>query len=94
MKLIQCVVRQEKLNDVVEKLMAVTSGLTLSEVRGHGRQSGHSATYRGVEYHKLLPKVMIEIVADDNRVDDIVKVVIENAGTGRIGDGRIFVDGD
>ncbi len=92
MKLIQCIIRQEKLNDVVEKLMTVTTGLTVSEVRGHGRQSGHPAVYRGVEYQlSLLPKVMIEIVADDNKVDDLVKILSETARTGQIGDGRIFV---
>src|ERR1051326_9025979 len=92
MKLIQCVIRQEKLNDVVEKLMSFTSGLTVSEVRGHGRQRGQSAVYRGVEYRlTLLPKVMIEILSDDNKVDELVKVLIEAARTGQIGDGRIFI---
>jgi nitrogen regulatory protein PII len=92
MKLIQCIIRQEKLNDVVEKLMAVTSGLTVSEVRGHGRQRGHSMNYRGAEYQlTLLPKVMIEILTDDNKVNDLVKIISETARTGQIGDGRIFV---
>jgi nitrogen regulatory protein PII len=92
MKLIQCILRQEKLNDVVEKLMAVTSGLTVYEARGHGRQRGRSAVYRGVEYHiELLPKIMIEIATDDNKVDDLVRILGETARTGEIGDGRIFV---
>ena len=92
MKLIECIIRQEKLSDVVEKLSNVVPGLTVSEVRGHGRQGGHSAVYRGVEYHfTLLPKVMIEMVTEDNRVDDVVKILIETAWTGEIGDGRIFV---
>jgi len=92
MKLIQCILRQEKLNDVVEKLLAVTSGLTVYEARGHGRQRGRSAVYRGVEYHiELLPKIMIEIATDDNKVDDLVRILSENARTGEIGDGRIFV---
>jgi nitrogen regulatory protein P-II 1 len=93
MKLIQCIMRQEKLNEVVEKLTNVATGLTVSEVRGHGRQRGHPAVYRGVEYQlTLLPKVMVEIVADDNRVEDIVKVITETARTGEVGDGRIFVE--
>jgi nitrogen regulatory protein P-II 1 len=93
MKLIQCIVRQEKLNDVVDKLTSVATGLTVSEVRGHGRQRGHPAVYRGVEYQlTLLPKVMVEIVADDNRVEDIVKVITETARTGEVGDGRIFIE--
>jgi len=92
MKLIQCILRQEKLNDVVEKLMAVTSGLTVYEARGHGRQRGRSAVYRGVEYHiELLPKIMIEIATDDNKVDDLVRILGETARTGEIGDGRIFI---
>jgi nitrogen regulatory protein PII len=92
MKLIQCILRQEKLNDVVEKLMAVTSGLTVYETRGHGRQRGRSAVYRGVEYHiELLPKIMIEIATDDNKVDDLVRILSETARTGEIGDGRIFI---
>src|SRR5262245_23120362 len=92
MKLLKCIIRHEKLSDVVEKLSAIVPGMTVFEVRGHGRQSGHSAVYRGVEYVvDLLPKIMIEIVIDDNKVDDVVKVVHAVASTGRIGDGRIFV---
>ena len=92
MKLIQCIIRQEKLNDVVEKLMTVTPGMTVSAVRGQGRQKGHPAVYRGIEYQlTLLPKVMIEIVTDDNKVDDLVRIIRETARTGEIGDGRIFV---
>jgi nitrogen regulatory protein P-II 1 len=92
MKLIECIIRQEKLSDVVDKLSAIVPGMTVSEVRGHGRQGGHSAVYRGVEYHlTLLPKVMIEIVTEDNKVDDVIKVLAETARTGEIGDGRIFV---
>jgi len=92
MKLIECIIRQEKLSDVVDKLSTIVPGMTVSEVRGHGRQGGHSAVYRGVEYHlTLLPKVMIEIVTDDNKVDDVIKVLSETARTGEIGDGRIFV---
>ena len=92
MKLIQCIIRQEKLNEVVEKLMPITSGLTVSDVRGHGRQRGHSAIYRGIEYQlDLLRKSMIEIVADDSKVEDLIRVIGETARTGDVGDGRIFV---
>lgn len=92
MKLIQCIVRPEKLKDLVERLAGMASGMTVTEVRGHGRQKGQPAVYRGVEYQvTLLPKTLVEIVADDNKVDDIVKLVSETAKTGQIGDGRIFV---
>ena len=92
MKLIKCIIRQEKLSVVIESLSRTVPGMTVSEVRGHGRQRGHSAVYRGVEYSvDLLPKLMIEIVIDDNKVDDVVKLVTEAAQTGQIGDGRIFV---
>jgi nitrogen regulatory protein P-II 1 len=92
MKSIQCIIRPEKFDDVIRALQNIVSGMTVSEVRGHGRQGGHSLIYRGLEYDvMLLPKVMIEIVTDDNKVDDIVRMVIETARTGNIGDGRIYI---
>ena len=92
MKLVQCIIRPEKVNDLVEKLEGLASGLTVSDVRGHGHQKGQPTVYRGLEYQvSLLPKSMIEIVVDETRVDDIVKIVTETARTGQIGDGRIFV---
>ena len=92
MKLIQCIIRPEKLNDLVERIEGMSSGLTVSDIRGHGHQKGQTAVYRGLEYQvSLLPKTMVEIVADDSRVDDIIKIVTETARTGQIGDGRIFV---
>jgi nitrogen regulatory protein PII len=92
MKLIKCIIRQEKLTEVIEQLSPIVPGMTISEVRGHGRQGGHQTVYRGIEYHlTLLPKVMIEIAIDDNKVDDVVKVIGEAAKTGEIGDGRIFI---
>ena len=92
MKLIQCIIRPEKLNDLVERIEGMASGLTVSDIRGHGHQKGQPTVYRGLEYHvSLLPKTMVEIVADDSRVDDIIKIVTETARTGQIGDGRIFV---
>ena len=92
MKLIQCIIRPEKLNDLVERIEGMASGLTVSDIRGHGHQKGQPTVYRGLEYQvSLLPKTMVEIVADDSRVDDIIKIVTETARTGQIGDGRIFV---
>ena len=92
MKLIQCIIRPEKLTDLVERIAGFASGLTVSDVRGHGHQKGQPTVYRGLEYQvSLLPKTMIEIVADESRVDDIIKIVTETAKTGQIGDGRIFI---
>ena len=91
-KLIKCIIRMERLALVIEQLSPIVPGLTVSEVRGHGRQGGHQTIYRGVEYNlTLVPKVMIEIAIDDNKVDDVVKVIGEAARTGEIGDGRIFI---
>ena len=93
MKLISCIVRPNKVEEIKDALQKVhVSGLTVTEVRGHGRQKGHKAIYRGREYEvSLLPKMMIDIVAPDAQVDDIVRTVIGTARTGEIGDGRIFV---
>ena len=93
MKLVKCIIRQDKLTAVIERLSNIVPGLTVSEVRGHGRQKGHSAVYRGLEYSvDLLPKNMVEVVIDDNKVDDVISVVREVASTGNIGDGRIFIE--
>ncbi len=92
MKLVKCVIRAEKVDEVVSALRNVVSGMTVSTVRGYGHQKGHSVMYRGVEYAvALLPKIMVEIVAEDNRVEDIIGVIAGAARTGEIGDGRIFV---
>ena len=93
MKLIKCIVRPNKVEEIKDALEKVSvSGLTVTEVRGHGRQKGHKAVYRGREYEvSLLPKMMIDVVAPDGIVDDIVRTVVEAARTGEIGDGRIFV---
>ena len=92
MKLIQCIIRPEKLSDLVARVEGMSSGLTVSDIRGHGHQKGQTAVYRGLEYQvSLLPKTMVEIVADESRVDDIIKVVTGTARTGQIGDGRIFI---
>lgn len=93
MKLIKCIIRPNKVDEVRQALdKASVSGMTVTEVRGHGRQKGHKAVYRGREYDvSLLPKTMIEMVVADAQVDDVVRLVIQSARTGDIGDGRIFV---
>jgi nitrogen regulatory protein P-II 1 len=92
MKLVKCIIQPERVNDVIETLVTMIPGLTVSEARGHGRQKGHSAIYRGQEYQvSLIPKTVVEIVIEDNKVEDIIKVIVSKARTGNIGDGRIFV---
>jgi nitrogen regulatory protein P-II 1 len=93
MQLIKCIVRPNKVNDVKEALGKLNvSGMTVTEVRGHGKQKGHTAIYRGKEYSvDLLPKMEIETVVPDPIVDDVVRGIIEAARTGEIGDGRVFV---
>jgi nitrogen regulatory protein P-II 1 len=93
MKLIKCIIRPNKVDDVRAALeKASIAGMTVTEVRGHGRQKGHKAIYRGREYEvNLLPKTMIEIVIPDPQVDAVLRIVMETARTGDIGDGRIFV---
>ena len=93
MKLIKAIVRPNKVDEVkgaLERLQI--SGMTVTEVRGHGKQKGHTAIYRGQEYNvSLLPKMEIEVVIPDAMVEDAVKAITEAARTGEIGDGRIFV---
>lgn len=93
MKLIKCIIRPSKIDEVREALeKASVSGMTITEVRGHGRQKGHKAVYRGREYEvSLLPKTMIEMAVPDDLVDDVIRLVITAARTGDIGDGRIWV---
>ncbi|MCC7044153.1 MAG: P-II family nitrogen regulator [Acidobacteria bacterium] len=93
MKLIKSIVRPNKVDDVREALEKMNiPGMTVTEVRGHGRQKGHTAVYRGKEYNvTLLPKVEIEVVVQDSLADDVIKAVIAAAKTGEIGDGRVFV---
>ncbi|HSU88831.1 MAG TPA: P-II family nitrogen regulator [Terriglobia bacterium] len=93
MKLIKAIVRHEKMEEVKEALTKVNvTGMTVTEVRGHGRQKGHKAIYRGTEYSiTLLPKSMIETVVSDDIAEGVVKTIIEAARTGEIGDGRVFV---
>ena len=93
MKLIKSIVRPNKVDDVKDALAALSiSGMTVTEVRGHGKQKGHTAIYRGKEYNvSLLPKMEIEIVVADALADEAIKAIIEAARTGEIGDGRVFV---
>jgi nitrogen regulatory protein P-II 1 len=93
MKKIEAIVQPFKLDEVKEALQAIgIEGMTITEVRGHGRQKGHKEVYRGQEYTvDLLPKVKIELVIGDGRVDEVIKTVVEAARTGKIGDGKIFV---
>jgi nitrogen regulatory protein PII len=93
MQLIKCIVRPDKVDSVKEALGKLdVSGMTVTEVRGHGHQKGHSAVYRGQEYKiDLLPKMQIETVVTDPMVDDVVRAIIAAARTGEIGDGRVFV---
>ena len=93
MKKIEAIIQPFKLEDVKEALKGIgIDGLTVSEVRGHGRQKGHKEVYRGQEYEvDLLPKVKIEMVIPSARADDVVKTLLGAARTGKIGDGKIFV---
>ncbi len=93
MKLIKAIIKPFKLDDVREALSEVgVTGITVSEVKGFGRQKGHTELYRGAEYVvDFIPKVKIEIVVDDDAVDGVIEAVSKAASTGKIGDGKIFV---
>lgn len=93
MKLVTAVIKPFKLDDVKEALKAAgVVGITVSEVRGFGRQGGHSETYRGSEYKiDFVPKVMLEIIIDDEDVTRVVDTLVAAAATGEIGDGKVWV---
>jgi nitrogen regulatory protein PII len=93
MKLITAIVKPFKLDDVKDALKAAgVQGITVSEVRGFGRQGGHSETYRGAEYKiDFVPKVRLELVVDDSSVDAVIAAIKASAKTGKIGDGKIWV---
>jgi nitrogen regulatory protein P-II 1 len=93
MKLIKAIVKPFKLDDAKEALAEVgVTGLTVTEVKGFGRQKGHTEIYRGSEYTvDFLPKTMIETVVEDGMVDQAVAAIVEAAKTGKIGDGKVFV---
>jgi len=92
-KKIEAFIQPYKLDDVKDALIAAgVAGMSVSEVRGHGRQKGHTETYRGSEYKvDLLPKVKLEVIVADARAEQIVEVLATAARTGKIGDGKIFV---
>jgi nitrogen regulatory protein P-II 2 len=93
MKLIKAIIKPFKLDDVREALSEVgVQGITVSEVKGFGRQKGHTELYRGAEYRvDFLPKVKLETVVSDENVESVVNAIRESANTGKIGDGKIFV---
>ncbi|HTQ99424.1 MAG TPA: P-II family nitrogen regulator [Candidatus Acidoferrum sp.] len=93
MKMITAVIKPFKLDDVREALSAVgVQGITVTEVKGFGRQKGHTELYRGAEYVvDFLPKIRLEIAVEDDRLDTIIETLMKSASTGKIGDGKIFV---
>ena len=93
MKKIEAIIKPFKLDEVKDELNKIgVLGLTVSEVKGYGRQKGHTELYRGAEYAiDFLPKIKIEIVISDELIDDVIDVIKKKAQTGRIGDGKIFI---
>jgi nitrogen regulatory protein P-II 1 len=93
MKKIEAIIQPHKLDEVKDALLGIgVDGMTVSEVRGHGRQKGHTETYRGQEYKvDLLPKVKIELVVTSARADEIVRTLSTAARSGKVGDGKVFV---
>ena len=93
MKKIEAIIRPFKLDEVKEALIEEgIKGLTISEVRGYGRQKGHTETYRGAEYQiEFVPKIKIEIIVDDSKLDKAVDAILRSARTGQVGDGKIFI---
>ncbi len=93
MKIVSAIIKPFKLDDVREAMSEIgIAGLTVYEVKGFGRQKGHTELYRGAEYVvDYIPKVKLEVAVDDDRVDQVIDTIIESAKTGKIGDGKIFV---
>jgi nitrogen regulatory protein PII len=93
MKLLKSIVRPNKVDEVKDALTRIgISGMTVTEVRGHGKQKGHTAIYRGKEYNvSLLPKMQVEVVVPDPIAEEAIRAIVEAARTGEIGDGRVFV---
>lgn len=93
MKLISAIIKPFKLDDVREALSEVgINGITITEVKGFGRQKGHTEMYRGAEYVvDFLPKIKIEIACSDEQADGVIQAIISSANTGKIGDGKIFI---
>ncbi|BCD61660.1 nitrogen regulatory protein P-II 1 [Nitratiruptor sp. YY08-26] len=93
MKKIEAIIKPFKLEDVKEALTEIgITGMTITEVKGYGRQQGHTELYRGAEYVvDFLPKVKIEVVVPASNVEQVIKAIVESARTGKIGDGKVFV---
>jgi nitrogen regulatory protein P-II 2 len=93
MKLVIAIIQPHKLDSVRAALQGVgAEGMTVTEVRGYGRQKGHKEVYRGAEYNiEFIPKLKVEVAVTDQRVDDVIAAIREGALTGKIGDGKIFV---
>lgn len=93
MKMVEAIIKPFKLDEVKEALQEIgVNGMTVTEVKGFGRQKGHAELYRGAEYVvDFLPKIRLEIAVSDDLVDNVVQTIVEAANTGRIGDGKIFV---
>jgi len=93
MKLVTAIIKPFKVDDVKEALKAAgVQGMTVSEVRGFGRQGGHTETYRGSEYQiDFVPKAKMELVVDDSNVDEVIDIIVKAANTGKIGDGKVWV---
>lgn len=94
MKKITAMIKPFKLDDVREALSAIgIQGMTVSEVKGFGRQKGHTEVYRGAEYAvDFLPKIKLEVITEDRLADHVVETIMETARTGKVGDGKIFVE--
>ncbi|MER7729351.1 MULTISPECIES: P-II family nitrogen regulator [Streptomyces] len=92
MKLITAIVKPHKLDEIKEALQAFgVQGLTVSEASGYGRQRGHTEVYRGAEYQvDLVPKIRIEVLVDDSDAEELIRVVVSAASTGKIGDGKVW----
>jgi nitrogen regulatory protein P-II 1 len=93
MKLIVAVVKPFKLDEVKEGLKALgVHGMTLTEAQGFGRQRGHTEVYRGAEYEvEFVPKIRLEVLVDDSQVEEVMSSIVDTAGTGKIGDGKVWV---
>ena len=93
MKKIEAIIRSHKIDEVQSALLEANfSGLTVSEVRGYGRQKGHKEIYRGAEYNiNFVPKAKIELICSDDKLESAVSIIINNSKTGQVGDGKIFI---
>ena len=93
MKKVEAVIKPFKLDEVKDKLNEIgVKGITVTEVKGFGRQNGHTELYRGAEYVvDFLPKIKLDIIVSDSQLDEVVNAIIKSAQTGRIGDGKIFI---